>query len=155
MATGIGTPMHVIKARMQNSRKTEFKNIRECIKDIYKTDRLFGFYRGFKINLIKDVIFGSSYLGTYGTLRKHLPKNHYSDFLAGGMSSIVTWSIFFPLDTIRTSIQTKKGWKHINNIIKTEGFFSLWRGIGSMLIRVFPISACSMTVYEYSKNALY
>ena len=103
MTTVVGCPMHVIKSQMQNSKKSTHKNILHCIKYIQQNEGKLGFFRGFKVNLLKDVIFGSTYLGTYGTLQSNLPKSHYSNFLAGGLSSIVTWSLFFPLDTLRNS----------------------------------------------------
>ena len=153
---GIGTviscPIHVIKSQMQNSKKTKYKNVMDCIKHISKIDGFPGFYRGFKINLIKDIIFSTSYWGLYGSIRDNFSNNHYTNFLAGGISSIIVWSIFFPLDTIKVAIQTKKGKKHVKNIIKESGIFGLWKGASPVLLRVFPVSACSMVVYEHSKN---
>ena len=87
-------------------------------------------------------------------MRDNFPNSHYTNFFAGGISSIITWSVFFPLDTIKVAIQTKKGPKHIKYIIKESGIFGLWKGASPVLLRVFPVSACSMAIYEYSKNIL-
>ena len=83
----------------------------------------------------------------------------YSNFVhafAGAVGSAVSMVIFFPLDTARTRLQVddKRQAKHspiiIAEIIKEEGFWSLYRGL-------FPVVAtlcCSNFVYFYAYNSL-
>lgn len=56
-------------------------------------------------------------------------------FVAGGLAGVVTWTIAYPADTIKTKIQTAKKGDNASTmqlfakIVRQDGFFSLYRGI--------------------------
>lgn len=165
--TLIGCPVHVLKIRMQNSHKKEISSLWKCTKQIYKQDGFVGFYKGFYINLIKDGIFGCLFLGTYGTLKDKLIQkkdngellfdkisldSHYNMIcagtLAGCFSSIITWVILFPIDTVKTAIQSKKGLDLIK-LKRQKGILSFWTGLSPVILRALPVSLTSMFAYEF------
>jgi len=150
----IGCPMHVLKAQMQATDKTKFKNTFQLSKYIFKNEGFLGFYRGFYINTCKDFIFGASYLGTYTNLKEYFKKYIDNDklihFLSGGSAATITWGCFIPIDHFETAIQTKRGSKYVFDKIKNQGITVLWRGSLPILLRIFPVSAISMTVYEFA-----
>lgn len=83
----------------------------------------------------------------------------YSNFVhafAGAIGSAVSMIIFYPLDTARTRLQVddKRQAKHspvvIAEIIKEEGFQSLYRG----LFPVVTTLCCSNFVYFYTYSSL-
>ncbi len=148
----IGCPMHVVKLSMQTFPKEKYPSVYSCVKNIIKKDSWRGLYRGFRVNLVKDVCFSTLYLGTYGTMRKNLPDSEFSYFFAGGISSIITWTILFPLDTIRVNIQRDVPWSNIRKLINKP--IKLWSGILPTILRVFPISAFGMLSYEFSRKIL-
>ena len=154
--------MHVLKSQMQSTTKIENKNTINLIKKIYRNEGLTGFYRGFYINLFKDMLFGGFYLGNYTYLKIYLPKiihqNSYNNisedqrkiihFLSGGISSVFTWFIFIPIDHFETAIQTKRGVKYVFDKVNNNNIKILWRGSIPILLRIFPVSAFSMLSYE-------
>lgn len=76
--------------------------------------------------------------------------------VAGAVGSVVSMTVFFPLDTARTRLQVddKRKAKHspviIAEIVKEEGFTSLYRG----LVPVVSTLCCSNFVYFYTYNSL-
>jgi len=159
IGTPIGCPMHVIKIRMQNSDINTYKNLKDCLMDIYKLEGIKGFYSGFRINLIKDLCFGGLYLGTMGYLsniqknnktyfKKHEYQSNMFSLFKGGVAGCATWTILFPIDSIKTMIQSGLGFKIFKTNIKKLGIFYMWRGLKPVLIRTFPASAMSIFVYD-------
>ena len=114
----ISNPMNIIKVQMQT--KDEYKNTTDCIRKIYEKNGLSGFNKGFKINLIRDSLFAGSFLGTYGFFRNQLPNNSLSYSLCGALSSMATWSILIPFDTLRTIIQSSDNSNNLINDIKKK-----------------------------------
>lgn len=83
----------------------------------------------------------------------------YSNFVhafAGAIGSAVSMVVFYPLDTARTRLQVddKRQAKHspivIAEIIKEEGFRSLYRGLFPVVITL----CCSNFVYFYTYSSL-
>lgn len=165
LGTIIGCPMHYIKINMQtNTTLSEKLNINyntwDFIKYTFKTKGTLEFYKGIKIDCLKEGSFGCLYLGTYGILRDKFPPTPFYYFISGGISSIITWTILFPLDSLRTNIMTNpnnNGIIHnIKLMIKDEPkpISRLWSGLLPVVVRIFPISAISMVTYEYTRKLL-
>ena len=95
--------MHYVKINMQIYKKKEYSNTFNFIKTTLKNQGVKGFYHGIKIDCLKESTFGCLYLGTYGYLRQNLPQTPLFHFLSGGISSVITWSILFPIDSLRTN----------------------------------------------------
>jgi len=150
--TIISCPMQILKTNMQSGK---FVNIQICLKYVHRTYGWKGFYRGFIPNLTKDILFATMYLGTYDTLRNKFPNNPTGHFLSGGIASALTWSILFPFDTFKINSQyTNSNMQILKERIHTQGYRTLWKGLAPALLRIFPVSACSMVVYEYTKKLL-
>lgn len=150
--TVISCPMQVIKTNMQSG---EFNNVQNCLRYIHHNYGWKGLYRGFIPNMSKDVLFATLYLGSYDTLRTRFPDNPMGHFFAGGIASTITWSLLFPVDTIKINSQyTHSNITILKERVNTHGYRVLWKGVTPALLRIFPVSACSMVVYEYTKNLL-
>jgi solute carrier family 25 (mitochondrial carnitine/acylcarnitine transporter), member 20/29 len=153
----IGCPMHYIKINMQIQ---DYKSINtlKFIKHTYKKHGFKRFYYGIKIDCLKEASFGVLYLGTYGHLRNNLPQTSFSYFMAGGISSVITWSILFPIDSLRTNIISNKSdngiISNLKLVLKNQPISRLWKGLTPVLIRIFPVSALSMLTYESSRKLL-
>ena len=153
----IGCPMQVIKVHMQSTDKILYKNPIECVKDIYTTHGIKGYYQGFRYSVGRDLLFGTFYLGLYDTLKNAFPNNSLGHFFAGGISSSLVWGLCFPIDTFKTNAQTPNGITTVDFLktrIKTHGIQILWKGVTPALVRIFPVSACSMVMYEWVKKLL-
>ena len=138
----------------------DFKSINtlDFIKHTYKNYGIKRFYHGIKIDCLKEASFGVLYLGTYGHLRNNLPQTSFSYFMAGGISSVITWSILFPIDSLRTNIISNKSdnkiLSNLKKLLENQNIGRLWIGLTPVLLRIFPVSALSMLTYESSRKLL-
>ena len=99
--------------------------------------------------------------------------------LCGGLAGIVTWATIFPLDVIKTRVQTQvlQSAMHIdgetNSLLpgrthakrldtfqiareayRTEGASVFWRGLGICSVRAFVVNAVQWAVYEWMMRLL-
>jgi len=143
----IGCPASVIKIGLQ-TKHDEY--LSHYIKKIYNTKGLRGFYKGLPIYTMKEMVHGTTYLGIYGTLRKKYGVNPLSTFLSGCVASTITWSLLFPVDMLKTTIQSHnvKNIEHFRSIINSGYYLKLWRGLPPALLKIAPVNGCIMISYE-------
>ena len=110
---------------------------------------------GFRTELIKSTLASGIYLGVYGHIRSEYGTDKWITIANAALSSIVLWTVIYPLETIKVLQQTKKE-QRILNVLKAEQFniTGLWRGIGIMYVRNIPSSVIGMLVYEQVKQAI-
>ena len=118
--------------------KTTFNNI--------VSSSLSGLYRGFLISCVGIVAYRGCYFGFYDTLKPTLLGDDASlgaSFMLGYGVTVVSGIISYPVDTIRrrmmmTSGQAVKYKGSIDctvQVLKTEGFKSLFKGAGANVLR--------------------
>ncbi|CAC9455368.1 putative mitochondrial carrier protein [Leishmania infantum JPCM5] len=166
VGTLIGCPMHVIKIQTQCQTAMGTRNAWTCTRSIYDREGIFGFYRGFRCNVAKDVCFAGMYLGLYAVLREHpvfeppsasttaettttttrpSRKTNMCAFLSGAVASMATWGLLFPLDTIKTLVQARQA-HAVLSVLRQPAL--LYRGLAASLIKAGPVSGVAMAVYE-------
>jgi solute carrier family 25 carnitine/acylcarnitine transporter 20/29 len=78
---------------------------------------------------------------------------------AGGCAGSITWGIVYPVDVIKTRIQTSPlttprsqlGMLYVGRqIVAQHGFSYLFRGLSITLIRAFPVNGTIFPVYEFA-----
>ena len=111
---------------------------------------------GYEIEVMRSCISSTIYLGMYGYLREKLEPNKINCVINTMISSIVTRTLTYPLDTARlwyqlTPTQQPKK-ENICLRIKTEGIKSVWRGISMIYLRVVPTNVISMLIYEHMRK---
>lgn len=137
----IMNPINIIKTNIQTNK---YPNIRSQLN-------INVLYRGNFINIIRETLFTSYYLGTYNNIKQRLPNESKYYALSGIISGSTLWLFFTPFDTIRTMIYTGMSYKDIFNIINKKPF-SLWNGCKPMIIKSIPVNMFNMTLYEYLKK---
>lgn len=153
-----GGPLQVVKINMQASQSKENKNTKHFISKHYKKYGIGGFYRGFKINLLKDSIFGASFLGNYTLISENLPSQITTGraFISGAISNILTWWLFIPIDSIKTVVQregiTNK--EALLKIIEKNGYFGFWKGIAPATLKQALAPGLAMTAYELCRELI-
>lgn len=151
-----GTPLQLIKVQMQTN------NSGGMISFIQKRMReqgIIGFYRGFLPTLIKDCVFAASFVGNYYTFRDYLGTDRWwKNFLSGSVAHCITWSLFIPIDFIKTNIQKSNQSIGIAQVISVNyqkyGLKVFWRGLGAACVRTIPVSGIAMTGYEFIRTHL-
>lgn len=91
-----------------------------------------------------------------------LPDNSplFSQLMAGAFAGIMEHTIMFPIDSIKTRMQTLKIKSNegiissFSKISATEGPLALWRGVSSVILGAGPAHAIYYMVFESTKTAL-
>ena len=121
-----------------------------------KNTKIRDLYKGYFIETPKNILSTTIYLGSYLKFRSLIDNNKLYPFI-GGLSGIITWLVVYPIDTIRTELQTTQNIKIkelILNRININGFKSFYKGITPVLVRTFPSSFMGMYVYEKTRQIL-
>jgi len=99
---------------------------------------------GLSATFVRESIGTSLYFGTYNKLREY----RISPFLSGGLAGTISWLITYPIDVIKTRIQSKEFSTYLNAIKKG----GLTNGLFVCLCRSFLVNSLSFSVYDYLKN---
>jgi len=75
--------------------------------------------------------------------------------LAGSIAGAAEHLVVFPVDTIKTFLQTEgnTGKQELKELVKTHGFRRLWRGVSTTLVGCIPAHAGYFSIYEWGKVA--
>lgn len=131
--------------------QTNKQSVITSIKQIVKSRN---FYRGYFLEMTKNQIGSTIFMGTYYVLRNTFGDNVSYSPIYGILSGLSLWPIIFPLDTIRTEFQTSA--HSVTQIVKervrTHGALSFYKGITPVLLRTIPSSSLGMLSYEYVRS---
>ncbi|XP_071962381.1 mitochondrial basic amino acids transporter-like [Antedon mediterranea] len=168
----ICSPMELAKTRLQlqgygngNGAK-EYKNSVDAIMKIFKNEGFKGCFRGLKLTICRDSLGYSIYFAAfhqYCQMFLYMSNQEYLRvwelLLAGGFGGMTSWVTSVPVDVIKTRIQADgiHGKNKFNGTIdcirsglKEEGIKVFTRGLGSTLLRAFPVNAATFTVVSLS-----
>lgn len=98
--------------------------------------------RGFGITILREIPSMSSYFSTYYLF---LSKD-YNPFFSGGMAGIASWIISYPLDSLKTRIQTGDTYMEA---IKKGNYF---KGLPYCLVRAFIVNGTGFGIASLFKN---
>lgn len=160
LGTVFGTPLQVIKVSIQTSKKDNNLNVSKVINQNYQLHGWRGFFRGFIPTLIKDTLYSASFVGNYYYLRDWFGTDKpWKTFISGAVAHSITWSIFIPIDNVKTNIQRHQEKKitiqeAIQNTYSRYGFKGFWKGVVPACLRTIPVSGCGVVAYEYVRKIL-
>ena len=153
-----GNPMQVIKVNMQATTEKSYSGIVPFVKTHYRKHGFMGFYRGLGANVMKDATFGGMFFGCYGVIRDKLPNTPLYNIVSASSSSFLCWTMLMPIDYLKTQLQNnghnETATQIIRNSIRNRGIRSLWTGYVPAVIRMVPISAITMGIYEYVRRII-
>lgn len=171
-ASFVLSPVELVKCQLQVSNLLANKNVGygTLIKDIIlKQNGLFGLWNGFSSTLVREVVGTAIWFGTYEYISDYFKKNDSylskdMQLLVAGASSGVAFNFsMYPIDTIKSNIQTndilnpsKAGtgmWDITKLLVSRKGgILNLYRGLGITLIRAIPANALIFYTYEMLKR---
>uniref|UniRef100_A0A803R0R7 Mitochondrial adenine nucleotide transporter BTL3 n=1 Tax=Cannabis sativa TaxID=3483 RepID=A0A803R0R7_CANSA len=144
----------------------EQKNLFELIQTIASSQGVRGFWKGNFVNILRTAPFKAINFYAYDTYRSHLMKisgneesTNLDRFLAGAAAGITATILCLPMDTIRTRMVAPGGEAlggvigAFRHMIQTEGFFSLYKGLGPSIVSMAPSGAVFYGVYDILKTA--
>ncbi|CAN4092484.1 unnamed protein product [Withania somnifera] len=144
----------------------EQKHLLELIKTIAATQGLRGFWKGNLVNILRTAPFKAVNFCAFDTYRKQLLRlsgneetTNTERFVAGAAAGVTATVMCLPLDTIRTKLVARGGEAlggvvgAFQHVIRTEGFFSLYKGLVPSILSMAPAAAVFYGVYDILKSA--
>ncbi|XP_058043457.1 solute carrier family 25 member 36 isoform X3 [Ahaetulla prasina] len=172
-AITVTNPIWLVKTRLQldaRNRGERRMNAFECVRKVYRSDGIKGFYRGMSASyagisetVIHFVIYENikqkilECNSASGMGKEDEPVKKASDFVsmmaAAATSKTCATSIAYPHEVVRTRLR-EEGTKYrsffqtLSLLMQEEGYSSFYRGLATHLIRQIPNTAIMMTTYE-------
>ena len=158
----IASPTDLIKVKLQTqqlSGKVQHTPS-QIIKNIYKTQGIRGFYYGWKPNVTRAMTVNIGELVAYDTGKKYLLNYMNDNVYCHGLASLHSgfWSTLLstPADVIKTRMMSDSNHtmtRVARDIIKNEGFLSLWKGFIPIWCRLAPWQFIFWVTYEQLRIA--
>ncbi|XP_020233278.1 probable mitochondrial adenine nucleotide transporter BTL3 [Cajanus cajan] len=144
----------------------EQKNLYELIQAIAASQGLKGFWKGNFVNILRTAPFKAINFYAYDTYKSKLTRmlgneesTNFERFIAGAAAGITATLLCLPMDTIRT-VMVAPGGEALGGVIgafrhmiKTEGFFSLYKGLVPSIISMAPSGAVYYGIYDILKSS--
>lgn len=173
----VSTPTELIKCRAQLSSPPA--SSWSIAKQVFKAEGIRGLYFGGVVTALRDSIGYGFYFWSYELSSKWVESNRQSSspwsqdaakvLLCGGLAGVVTWASVFPLDVIKTRVQTQTydvtrtpllgsslpAKKRLGAMDIAKGAYNeggmrvFFRGLTVCSIRAFFVNAVQWAVYEW------
>lgn len=103
-------------------------------------------FRHMNAVILKEIPSACMYFPSYQTLKQH----DVPIAAAGGVAGMLAWGSIYPLDTIKTRLQSGRA----SSIRHAMNMGGLWNGIRPCLVRAFITNSIGFYVYESSLRIL-
>ncbi|GIY83366.1 mitochondrial carrier protein Rim2 [Caerostris darwini] len=168
VSCSLTNPIWFVKTRLQlDQRSYGSVTTVQCIKDIYNSKGVRGFYKGITASyfgISETIIHFVIYEFIKTKLKEGRLKNSYQtdrkstrDFVefmcAGAISKTCASCIAYPHEVVRTRLRQvgdkyKSFFQTLFLVYKEEGHHGLYRGLATQLVRQIPNTAIMMATYE-------
>ena len=169
------SPMELIKIHMQYQNIGE-KVVREKYvgpveqsKHIWRAHGVRGLSKGLTATIFRDCSGFTIYIASYDQIRAQWagPNRSVKDLslietsIAGGTAGCISWIVNYPIDVVKTRIQSsglpnQPNYKGIMDcfikIIKADGVRGMYRGLAPALVRAFLNSCTLLPAMTYTRN---
>ena len=154
----IGNPCDLIKARMQADSEGRLGTVGH-IKDVYRNGGIKGFWVGSSATVARAVSLGAIKMATYDEAKGKIstflgtkPSNINVIVVGSVFSSYCTTLAVSPLDLVRTRMMTsntRAGMAAVFiDVVKNEGFMSLYKGFYPLWARNCPYNVLQFIMWE-------
>ncbi|SMN18779.1 similar to Saccharomyces cerevisiae YDL119C Putative mitochondrial transport protein [Maudiozyma saulgeensis] len=169
----ITMPITIIKVRYEST-FYDYHSLKDAVRDIYRTDKINGFFKGFGATCLRDAPYAGLYVLLYEKAKDFTPfilpsklisfedthNNKYSTatstlinttsaFVAAGIATTIT----APFDTLKTRMQLEPSKFNnfvmtFNHMLKNESILSLFSGLSMRLTRKAFSAGIAWSIYE-------
>ncbi|CAH2350212.1 mitochondrial glycine transporter Ymc1p [[Candida] railenensis] len=167
--TPVTAPVEQLRILSQSSTASVKPSLLETVRKIYRTNGFtHGIYRGFNITLLREVQAYGVWFLTYEFLIEQIQKSRgYKQrhdistpelLAAGATAGCSLWLSSYPIDVIKSNIQSDKFGKDskykgksllvAKDILKRQGWRGFWKGLTPCLLRAVPCSAGTFASVE-------
>ena len=159
--------IQIIKSKTIENYKPEFSSISDCVRKSIQFNGIRGPYQGLFPHLLRNIPAGAAHFGTFETLRawkakkdnvavKNLPIMY--NLFCGSMGGLAYWSLFFPIDQVKSGVQAdsidknKRVYKttlDCFNHLQSQGWRRFYKGFSPCLMRSMPANGTMLFVSSY------
>ncbi|PMB70968.1 Mitochondrial carnitine carrier [Beauveria bassiana] len=176
--TAITAPFERVKVILQvqgqkplaPGEKPKYNGGLDVVRQLYKEGGLRSVFRGSVATLARDGPGSAAYFAAYEYIKRSLsPKDPVTGrptgdlsigaiIAAGGAAGIAMWIPVFPVDTVKSRLQTAEGNVTLGGVIRElygrGGFKAFFPGFGPALARAVPANAATFLGVELAHNAM-
>jgi solute carrier family 25 (mitochondrial carnitine/acylcarnitine transporter), member 20/29 len=148
--------------------KPKYSGGLDVVRQLYKEGGIRSVYRGSAMTLGRDGPGSAAYFATYEILKRNLtPKDENGQpgklsltavCLAGGTAGVAMWIPVFPVDTVKSRMQSGEGNLSVGATIKEiygrGGFKAFFPGFGPAIARAIPANAATFLGVELAHQAM-
>ncbi|KAK3618609.1 carnitine transporter [Elasticomyces elasticus] len=148
--------------------KPKYSGGMDVVRQLYKQGGIKSVYRGSVMTLARDGPGSAAYFATYETIKRRLtPKDESGKpqklslpavMAAGGAAGVAMWIPVFPVDTIKSRLQSADGNAGISATIKQlyakGGLKAFFPGMGPAMARAIPANAATFLGVELAHSAM-
>ncbi|KAL8924962.1 MAG: hypothetical protein Q9172_002444 [Xanthocarpia lactea] len=140
----------------------------DVVRQLYKEGGIKSVFRGSAMTLARDGPGSAAYFATYEYVKRKLtPKDERGNLsgelsltavmTAGGAAGVAMWIPVFPIDTVKSRLQSADGRPTIGGTIsglwRSGGFKAFFPGIGPAMARAVPANAATFLGVELAHKA--
>jgi solute carrier family 25 carnitine/acylcarnitine transporter 20/29 len=174
--TAITAPFERVKVLLQvqgqkvlaPGEKPKYSGGLDVVRQLYKEGGARSVFRGSTATLARDGPGSAAYFATYEYVKRRLtPKNEDGTpgklslpavMIAGGSAGIAMWIPVFPVDTIKSRLQTAEGSPTLGGVIRgiygSGGLKAFFPGFAPALARAVPANAATFLGVELAHQGL-
>ncbi|KAJ6783369.1 hypothetical protein PWT90_10225 [Aphanocladium album] len=176
--TAITAPFERVKVILQvqgqkalaPGEKPKYSGGLDVVRQLYREGGLRSVFRGSVATLARDGPGSAAYFAAYEYIKRSLsPKDPVTGrptgdlsigaiICAGGAAGIAMWIPVFPVDTVKSRLQTAEGNVTLGGVIRElygrGGFKAFFPGFGPALARAVPANAATFLGVELAHNAM-
>mmetsp|Transcript_11827 Transcript_11827/g.20281 ORF Transcript_11827/g.20281 Transcript_11827/m.20281 type:complete len:310 (+) Transcript_11827:300-1229(+) len=170
----VATPTELVKCRLQaqsgagasGTAAVMYSGPIDVARKTFASKGLPGLFKGLAPTLARELPGNTCYFAAYEGVKKGLASAQHKStkelgvldlMTAGSFAGLAFWGSVYPMDVIKTRIQTDSDMNPkyrgildcTRQIVKAEGVSALYRGVGPCLARSVPANAICFVVYEY------
>lgn len=166
----ICSPVELTKTRLQiqadQGGPAKYTGSVDCLKQIYRSEGIKGIFRGQLCTIYREAPAFGAYFVSFEVFSRFLSGARNSSeasslaiFTAGGLAGMTSWAISYPVDVIKSRIQSDGAFGPARytgimdcarQSVREEGLGVFSRGLNSALVRAFPTNAATFFVVSYA-----
>ncbi|GAM22818.1 hypothetical protein SAMD00019534_059930 [Acytostelium subglobosum LB1] len=169
-------PFDLFKSQLQvqvsEGANRQYTGLVDCASKIYKARGIQGIYMGLVPTMARNVPANAAYFGAYELARRMLLDDGqklsqlpaWKVMLAGGIGGMSYWTLTYPIDVIKSSIQTDSiipsqrryaGFIDCaSKIYRQRGLAGFYVGFTPCFIRSMPANAACFVLYEQASQVM-
>ncbi|KAI9786562.1 MAG: carnitine transporter [Peltula sp. TS41687] len=140
----------------------------DVVRQLYREGGIRSVYRGSAATLARDGPGSAAYFATYEYLKRRLtPKDEHGNpgalslpavSVAGGAAGVAMWTAVFPVDTVKSRLQTAEGNPTLAGVVRElyarAGVRAFFPGFGPAIARAVPANAVTFVGVELAHQAM-